>query len=230
MQADTQYRRYRTVHSVWSTFGLHGYVDRFRKVDQGEGHDRRIRGSEFERDHAPIAFDHVCLQLVKEGRLRDATDASFVTGAEWRDKDDRRVGEIDLLVYRAAEPTRNVIAIVELKSNFFEIHSGLEQHRKKLERKLSIVDRAGHYYALNMPASEVPVFLATMVPENRFLLGVEISVVTLLSEHIYYAPKSISASKHSFDLDDDETVSRYIQFMRKHLELGPSPAKAIRDV
>ena len=230
VQADTQYRRYRVVHSIWSIFGMQEFAERFRRVDQGEGHERRIRGFEFERDNAAVAFHLVCGQLLNEGRLGDPTHASYVTGAEWRDKDARRMGEIDLLLYSNVDAARTVIAIVELKSNFFEIHSGLEQHRKKLTGHLSIVDHEGNYYRLSTTASEVPVFLATMIPENRFLLGAEISIITLLSEHIYNAPKNSSSSKHKLDLNDDECVSRYITFMRTSLDLGPSPAKAIRDV
>jgi len=108
------------------------------------------------------------------------SDYWYQQGAHWWNEHGQNVGELDLVVYHKK---RGVVAISEMKSSCFEIAMAPRQHESKLKAvAASSNDKwaIGKTFenAINVSGSDIPFFIATILPNNdetdgRTFVGVE---------------------------------------------------------
>lgn len=213
LNADAQYQRFHRVQRLWAESGGMALLAHFHGLDHAQGEDRRIHGGQFEERHARLASAMVVQRWLHQrpqgSRDWKASNFGFYLNAAWRDIRQKPMGEIDAVVTCHKEGDEVVIAILEMKAGWFDLPAALlVQHAGKLadgqrfghpsiwvnNRRLNLNSCAEHEWA--DPRAQVAIFAATLIPEHRYVIGIEQHLLRPLCQALYAPlPSSLAGSR-----------------------------------
>jgi hypothetical protein len=193
LQNDSQYQRYQKIHQVWQEEEFSLMEEEWEMTNRSLGDSRHRLGCGFEDSNFDLLFSMVCLQ---EG-FENSSLISYIPlrGGIWRDREKQKLGEIDLIVIKMrknenlsfdkSNPSQSfysseVAALVELKTNCFELGCGYLQHMRFYTRNdIHVFDSTTHTEITFNSQSPPPLYLVTLIPKNTY----KISAPPTLSEN-----------------------------------------------
>lgn len=180
------------IRKLWE-LGGQSLWDEYERLDRAQGDDRRTHGGTFESTDARLAAT-LAIHSMRQmgGDCRDG-ELKLLRGCEWRDAKQRLHGEVDVVIL--AKP--GVIAMVEMKTGWFELPVALLlQHTSKCSQALRGELRL-HWGSEVLPLKEPPpLFVATLIPPNPFVIGLDPELLRLLCKALFsgrdlHAPKGL---------------------------------------
>ena len=126
----------------------------------------------------------VMFELVKErlAPLLSSGEIHYICNCQWISAEGKSVGELDLVVLQAAR----VVAVVEVKSNCWELSVAFGQHSTKLmDASMRIVTPQGRDLLVERVGRLPEIFVVTIIPEHEYRLGAPPDVIQQLSEFLY---------------------------------------------
>jgi hypothetical protein len=230
--ADQQYQTWLRAKQAFDMCGAAALEAEYKRIDQNVGHGRRHRGSAFEElAHAAFLllqprFQHVALSNVLQPNTEQHANAShsivadrqqasisYVTGAKWIDATGGPVGELDLVLLCGT----TVVALVEFKSNCYELAAAERQHMHKMLGRHCIECADGTRLELR---HRPEFFVATLIPGHEYLLGAEARIIAALTEAFF---------SEELDIDDTAAMQALMLRIREQLSLASSPQQFLLE-
>ena len=184
LENDQEYQDYLFVEGVWERYGYKEMGEEWGKMNRGLGERRWEGGRGFEDLNLGLLCEMVCLsEGWGEGRGEGGEEFYGVGGALWEDSRGKHFGEIDLVVIRrfpshspSVECEEEIAAILEMKTNCFEVGCGFEQQQRHLA--LLLADKENNVNNINNKknkknnASSPPTTLSIFHPQTKHKLTI----------------------------------------------------------
>lgn len=245
LPSDPQHQRWARVRRLWQDSGAEGLLMEYHTLDQAHGEERRHHGGCFEERHTRLAVAMLVKRWLHQRPRSEGIDFAFYCGATWHDARQKPVGEIDAVVTCTRCGEEVVIAIVEMKAGWFDLPVALRiQHAGKLaeseQGRGTTIWATGRELRLNArddfawvePPQRVGIFAATLIPEHRFVLGVEPRLLPPICQALYGTPGGLTggAGQGRLDLGDAEACAGLLQSLREDPSLRPRLALSARGL
>ena len=180
---DKQYSNYKYISSLWNDCKCNEMAKEYITLEKQIGYDRCSRGNSFE-DRSALVFE-IIKKLLPDPILNNYYQFSFVQSALWK-VGKHQVGEIDMTIMGKHKLSKDihVVAIVEMKSNFYSIASAwCTQHSVKIS------DLKSH--TIQLPNNDVislefkpEFYVVTLIPYHRYLIGADKSILDKMKDRL----------------------------------------------
>jgi hypothetical protein len=217
MQIDQKYKDWLEVNNIFMKLDMFSIINQFNRTLKHRLIAKSKQGDTFENEKSGMFFENIINDLICKDKTLFRENFRFVQSSKWNYRDKRikkaHSGEFDIVVFYLDQ----IIAIGEMKFNYFDVSYGLTQHSNSAAG-MEYLFINGKRYPINF--SEIHVYVGTTI--NIYILGAASKIKSMLNDI-----RKISGKMSEFVPDDFETcVTLYHHIRDKHAKVGRPLSKS----